>query len=208
MLSKMYNKFSVFVAQFENAPPLLASMTSRKTEFIIARIRPERKEPFKQLSKRLGITESKLLLLLVDMAIDQPPEVAAPVKPDGNNADASIMKVRLPKFLKTAVQDRAASMDVPASRWVAALVQSNLTGQPVMFEPELFELRASNRALAAIGRNINQIARALNEAFHETERVKLDKLAELGAAIKENREVIRALVRASQNAWEAENGDN
>jgi hypothetical protein len=40
-----------------------------------------------------------------------------------------------------------------------------------MTDQELAVLQASDRELAAIGRNINQIAKALNEAFHETERV-------------------------------------
>lgn len=87
------------------------------------------------------------------------------------------------------------------SRWAASLIQSNLTGQPVMTKVELAELQTSSRELAAIGRNINQIAKALNEAFYETERVRLDTLAELSKAVAENRSAIRALVRASRNAW-------
>ena len=70
-----------------------------------------------------------------------------------------------------------------------------------MGDTELQELRASNRELAAIGRNLNQIAKALNEAFHETERVRLDRLTELGRAIEGNRVAIQSLVRASQNTW-------
>ena len=66
------------------------------------------------------------------------------------------------------------------------------------------DIKAFTKELSAIGRNINQIARSLNEAFHETERVRLDKLAELHRALVENRTAIRSLVRASQNAWEAE----
>jgi hypothetical protein len=85
-------------------------------------------------------------------------------------------------------------------------VQTNLTGKPVMTDKELAVLQASNRELAAIGRNINQIAKALNEAFHETERVRVDTLAALSQSITENRSAIRSLVRASQQAWEAENG--
>ena len=86
------------------------------------------------------------------------------------------------------------------------MVQSNLTAQPVMTSDELAVLRASNRELAAIGRNINQIAHALNADFHETERVKLEKLAELRQVITGNGAAVRALVRASQSAWEADDG--
>jgi hypothetical protein len=90
------------------------------------------------------------------------------------------------------------------SRWLSSLVQSNLTGQPVMSTAELQALKTSNRELAAVGRNINQIAKALNQAFYETEKVRIDTLAELAAVIDANSKAIWALVRASQNAWEAE----
>ena len=70
-----------------------------------------------------------------------------------------------------------------------------------MSDLEVQALNRNSRELAAIGRNINQIARALNEAFFETERIRLDKLAELTASIAENKTVIRALVRSSQQGW-------
>ena len=70
-----------------------------------------------------------------------------------------------------------------------------------MDDAELQGLRASNLELAVIGRILNQIAKALNEAFRETERVRLDRLAELSRAVEDNRLAIQSLVRASQNTW-------
>ena len=90
---------------------------------------------------------------------------------------------------------------MPPSRWVSALVQSNVTKHPVLLSDELRGVLASNRELAAIGRNINQIAKAINEAFHETERVRLDTLAEVAKAINQNKSAIRVLVQARKQAW-------
>ena len=87
------------------------------------------------------------------------------------------------------------------SRWISSLVQTALMKEPVLMEAELLALEESNRELAALGRNLNQIARALNTAFHETERVRLDLLGELKGAIDDNRKRILALVRASRGAW-------
>jgi hypothetical protein len=87
------------------------------------------------------------------------------------------------------------------SRWISSLVQSNLTSQPVLTEAELLIVEASTRELAAIGRNVNQLARAVHEAYFQTERIRLDKLAELSAKITHTRESIDALVRASRNSW-------
>lgn len=75
---------------------------------------------------------------------------------------------------------------------------------PVMTDDELTTLRATNRELAAISRNINQIARALNNHLYETERVKIEKLEELRQLIIANRDAIHALVRMSQQSWKAD----
>lgn len=89
------------------------------------------------------------------------------------------------------------------SRWIAALVQSNPTADPVMTGAELAVLQSSARELAAIGRNLNRITEAINAKITDAEPATIEMLTALGAAIQENRAAIRALVRASQGAWEA-----
>jgi len=100
---------------------------------------------------------------------------------------------------------RAKAKGMKFSRWVAALVQSNLMRDAVLSTDEIQLLNASNRELAAIGRNLNQIAKALNERFHETDRIKLEHLNELNKAIEQHDKTIRRLIRASQQSWEALN---
>lgn len=179
-------------------------MTGLKTAIIKARVEQGQRQRFQRLGKSRGLTESELLRFLVLLAIEPADSSSAPIAPNAADADAERMTVRMPRFLKKAVAARAKTKGMTPSRWVTALIQSNLTGTPVMGDAELMAVQASSRELAAIGRNINQIAKALNEAFYETERVRLDKLAELSKTITENRAAIRALVRASRNAWEVE----
>jgi hypothetical protein len=112
--------------------------------------------------------------------------------------------VRMADFILAAARERASLVGIAPSRWIAALVQANVTRLPVCTDNELRALEASARELAAIGRNINQIARALNEAHFQTERVRLDRLEMLAEAIRANREAIRLLVRASRNVWRAD----
>lgn len=87
------------------------------------------------------------------------------------------------------------------SRWISSLVQVNLMQQPVLTDVELLKLEENIRELAALGRNLNQIAKALNAAFHETDRLKLEHLLRLRDAIQANRDTINELVRASRGAW-------
>jgi hypothetical protein len=169
-------------------------------------VETETKTRFRNLAKTRGLSESELLRSVILVVTGQETDADQPIKPEAENRELERMTVRLPGFLMDAAKQRGKSKGMAASRWVAALVQANLTGKPVMTDKELAVLQASNRELAAIGRNINQIAKALNEAFHETERVRLDTLAALSQSISENRAAIHSLVRASQQAWEADNG--
>jgi predicted DNA binding CopG/RHH family protein len=165
---------------------------------------PEIKSRFRKIAKALKLSESELLRAIVFDRTSAVNEVDQPIKPDPENAETDRMTVRMPRFLIKAIKDRAKKKGMAPSRWVAALAQSNITCKPVMSDDEIIKLRISNRELAAIGRNINQIARALNDTLQNSERLPLDKLAELGRVIAENRAAIRALVRASQNAWGVE----
>ncbi len=167
-------------------------------------VEPATKSRFRGLAKARALSESELLRAVVLAATGQDDGADKLAKPEAHKAELDRMTVRMPRFLLEATKERARSKGMAPSRFVASLVQSNLTRQPVMNADEVKALQASSRELAAIGRNINQMAHLLNATFHETERVRLDKLAEVHRAVVENRATIRALIRASQNAWEAD----
>jgi len=166
-----------------------------------ARIDPETRQRFMQSAQAQGISESELLRRLIHREIDSVQNVAASVEPDKGRADLTRTTVRLPAFILSAAEERAKIKGMVPSRWIASLVQSNVMRQPVLTDVEVSAVEASTRELSALGRNINQIARALNESPLKVERVRLDYLAELAELIKKNREAIRALVHASRSGW-------
>ena len=126
------------------------------------------------------------------------------IEADPENADSRRMTIRIPSFAHQAVCARAARCGMKPSKWVAALVQSNVTRMPVFAENELRVLEVTNRELFAIGRNINQMSRVLNEAHFKTEQLRIEKLAELAAYIRKTRDAIRGLIRASRGVWRGE----
>lgn len=165
----------------------------------------EKKMRFQNLAKTRGLSESELLRVIVKSSTEQKDETdIISVEPDVTKVDLERVTVRLPRFLMEAARNKAEIKYMALSRWISSLVQSNLTGKPVMTKKELAVLRESNRELAAIGRNVNQIARTLNESFYKVESVRLEKLEELRKEIIENRKAIQALIRASENVWEVE----
>lgn len=175
---------------------------------INTRVDEDTKKAFKAVAKQRQITESRLLLELVAPVIGlqlEPISVITeepePVEPSAETVDPLRLNLRLPAFLLEGAKQQAEWKRMSVNRWVVALLQSHLTGKPVVTDYEIAMLKASGRELAAIGRNLNQIARALNDSFHETDRVKLQLLNDLAAEIKVNRQAIRNLVRASLHAW-------
>lgn len=180
--------------------PLLLFMPVLKTL-----VEPETKTRFRRKAKTRGLSESELLRAVVLVSLGQKEDAGQPVEPGlaSGAINTERMTVRMPGYLVEATKSKAKSKGMTPSRYVAALVQSNYTGKPVLADDELTALRANSRELLAIGRNINQIARALNSSFHERDLVQLDALADLGKLIERNRSVILTFINASQNAWEA-----
>ena len=172
-----------------------------------ARVDDDLKSLFLHKAEALNLSESELIRKLVldffahEKNKDEVEDVLRAVQADAENAEIEKMTVRLPRFLVDAAKEKAKAKGMATSRWIAALVQSSLMQKPVMVDQELNELRTNIRELNAIGRNINQMARALNESKNNTDKVKLDNLDLLRNYLDRNIASVRGLVRASQQAW-------
>jgi predicted DNA binding CopG/RHH family protein len=172
-----------------------------------ARVDEDLKSLFLQKAEERNLSESELLRKVVldffahEKNKDEVGDVLRTVEPDAENAENEKMTIRLPRFLVDAAKDKAKAKGMVTSRWIAALVQSSLMQKPVMADQELTVLRSNIRELNAIGRNINQMARALNESKNNTDKVKLDTLDLLRNYLDRNIAFVRGLVRASQQAW-------
>lgn len=89
--------------------------------------------------------------------------------------------------------------DVSFQRWLINLVRANLTSEPQFNMKETQVLWESCYQLRAIGRNINQIAKQLNEGkSRELGERKLDYLVEL---INSHTELVNNMVAANVNRW-------
>ena len=169
------------------------------------RVDPDLKRQLVQAAKDAGKSERSFVVEALAVALGRVSEnqpVAAPTDPTA--LVVKRMMVRLPAFLWAGVVERAEAVSMAPSRWIAALVQSTLARHPVMTDAELAVIRESNQALLSLGRNLNQVARALNNAPHETERVKLAAINELRSAIEQTTSGLRALVRTSLGNWRGE----
>lgn len=83
------------------------------------------------------------------------------VKRPGAMSDS--LRVRVHADERIALGRLAKSLDEKPSRLVRRLVREAITQGPDFFDDGLTELRAAHRELAAVGRNINQLAKAANK---------------------------------------------
>lgn len=114
--------------------------------------------------------------------------------------------IYIPNFLVNESAIRADHYGMKFTVWVRNLISANLTHQPIMTEQQVIELRAANRELASIGRNLNQIAKAMNQAvdLKVRDRVNYDHIVELQAGIEKQKAAIYKIVAQSNNVWRVE----
>ena len=74
------------------------------------------------------------------------------------------LRVRVNEEERAGLMQLAASIEQKPSRVLRRLIREAVTGGPDFFDDGLNELRTAHRQLAAVGRNINQLAKAANRA--------------------------------------------
>jgi hypothetical protein len=148
----------------------------------------ETKGRFAALAHNQGITESAFLKRLVDAslmstaAVD-PPSLGA-VEPD----DLLVLR------------ERAKARAMPTSTYVSLLVRSHLRALTPLPTAELEALKRSVAEISAIGRNLNQIARAVNQGERPSGPSKAD-LHALLRALMGLRVHIKALINVNLASW-------
>lgn len=178
------------------------------------RVSPAEQKQFQDLAEAAGKKPGTLLRELVQAHIaggvmpmrDRDTSPAKKIAPAAN-AELERFELRLATFMKTEVKRRALAEEMSSSEWVAALIQTVLMEEPVLTDREIEIVSHANRQLAALGRNLNQIARSMNRAeligvgFNKEEILTLEGIQLLKSQIRRLRESMLSLVRARNRAW-------
>ena len=120
--------------------------------------------------------------------------------PDKVNRQSRV-HVRLAPGVWRLLKERARARGMPSATYVSALVRTHLLGVAPLPKAEYLALKQSVLELTAIGRNLNQIARSLNQGG----RTALPGQAEVGAMLKvaeKLRDHFRELLGANVRSWE------
>lgn len=103
---------------------------------------------------------------------------------------------------KAAVKERAQVERCSMRRWIVDAIRTGLTHEPQFGMSEIDALGESNYQLLALGRNLNQIARRLNEGHYEP--ITVERIEALSSLIDKHTDVVSNAIRASLERWSLE----
>jgi hypothetical protein len=132
--------------------------------FVAARVTPEMKTLLRVLAEREQITESALVRQLLEVTLRMSAKRGFP-KLDALEkvSREARLSVRLAPEDRILLSDRATARGMASATYVSVLVRSHLRNLAPLPKEELVALKRSVAELGAIGRNLNQIARAANQ---------------------------------------------
>ena len=168
---------------------------------ITARVTSEMKERFAAVARYQALSESALLKRLVEAALltvtAVQPQVTEAVEPVPVGGKISV-RLRADDLL--LLRERAKARAMPTSTYVSLLIRSHLRALTPLPTAELVALKRSVAEISAIGRTLNQIARAVNQGERSNGASRAD-LQALLRALNGLRVHIKALINANLTSW-------
>lgn len=172
---------------------------------IAARVSSGTKERFATLARCQGLSESALLKRLIEAALLTAaviqPQISESVEPVDPVARSGKVSVRLRTDDLLLLRERARARSLPTGTYVSYLVRAHLRRVTPLPAQELAALKRSLAEVGAIGRNLNQIARAVNLGEAPNGPTRSDAQALL-RALTGLRDHIKALIHANLTNWE------
>jgi hypothetical protein len=167
---------------------------------IAARVTLETKEAVRRLAQRDGITESALIKQLLDVVLRSSGPDAPRVAPPGKVNRQGRLYLRMEAQDLRLLRERSKARGMASATYAALALRSHLRGAAPLPKAEYLALVQSIEGLAAVGRNLNQIARALNRGGRTEVPGRQEVMSMLKVA-EGLRDHIRELLEANERSW-------
>jgi hypothetical protein len=164
------------------------------------------KHQFAAIAHHQGLSESALLKRLIDLMFRTAGDGGAiiPMEVSRVGRDARLT-VRLRADDQLLLRERASARGMPAATYVSVLVRSHLRGLTRLTHEERLALKESIAELSAIGRNLNQIARAANQCGRVVGPTR-EELRAILKACEALRGHVRGVLKANAVSWQVGHG--
>ena len=163
---------------------------------------PERKGQFAALAANRGLSESKLLGLLIDSVLERNPvdEARDDCQSEAEEVDRITLRLRPGdgKWLRLRAQRRG----MKYTTYGAALIRAHVRANPPMPIEELARIERSLAEVSAVGRNLSQIARRISEGQGVDPGLR-PELTVVLHAVEELRQALREVVKVNRISWES-----
>ena len=169
--------------------------------FIQCRVTAETKALIQALADRERITESVLVRQLLEVVLRTSAVGGTPLLDEKPTPNRDVrLYVRLDPSDRLLLKERAAARGVPSATYVAALVRSHLRRVTPLMKEERQSLDRVVGELTAVGRNLNQMARALNSGQSAaTRRDDVQAMLRVCGALRDH---VKALLAANEKNWD------
>lgn len=163
---------------------------------------PDQKAGFAALAHSRGLSQSKLLGLLIEALLARSPmaQAAGQVQPESSERDRITIRLRPGdgKLLRSRAQRRRMNY----TTYVAALIRAHVRADPPMPLEELSVLERCLAEVSAISRSLSQLARAAREG-QDADSGQQPELGSVRKAVEELRQALREVVKANRISWES-----
>jgi hypothetical protein len=162
----------------------------------------EARQRFAAIANHEGMSESALLrrMILLMLQSTSPSFEATVSSPVAGNRDTRItLRLRLDD--QQLLKERAAARGMPAGTYVSVLVRAHLRRLAPLPKDELLTLRRTVSELGSVGRNLNQIARAVNQSQKVT-GPHPDDLKAIFRLCEGLRDHVKKLLKTNVESWE------
>jgi hypothetical protein len=163
---------------------------------------PDRKGQFAALAASRGLSESKLLGLLIDSVLEHNPVDQTGHERQSGVGDGDRITLRLRPGDGKWLRLRAHARGMKYTTYAAALIRAHVRANPPMPLAELARLERSLAEVSAISRRLNQIAGAVRERQGADPGLSLE-LGAVVSAVEELRQTLRNVVRVNRMSWES-----
>jgi hypothetical protein len=159
------------------------------------------KQRFAAIAHQEGLSESALLKRMVTLMLQStsPARLVEVGTPERVTRGARL-SVRVPPEDQLLLKERALARGMASATYASVLLRAHLRALAPLPKQELLALKRSVAELGAIGRNLNQIARATNRGEGVTGPSR-DDLRTMLRACEGLRDYVKALIKANTASW-------
>lgn len=179
-----------------------------RATYLKTRVNAETKALVQTLAAQSYLTEAAWFRRTIDRAVQSAgavdPEVGLPAFADRRCGSARCgaggrVYLRLRRYDQVILHERACARGMPVATYASALLRAHLHQAPPLPQAELEALKAAVVELGAIGRNLNQIAHALNAGRSAAPtRTDLAALLQVCQALRVH---VKGLLKANLDSW-------